>query len=126
MTNMTPEKLLEEIVRVADSRKAHDIQAIRVFEQTTLSDYFIIMTATSTPHVRALSEAIEKKLKVDFETTPHHVEGITSNWVLMDYSSVIVHIFLKDARELYAIETLWADAKTVDIDSYLIEEDGDK
>lgn len=122
---MTPEKLLEEIVRAADARKARDIQAIKVYDQTTLSDYFVIMTGTSTTHIRALSEEIEKKLKLDSSIEPHHIEGITSNWILMDYSSVVVHIFLQEARELYAIEKLWSDAQAVDIEKYLIE-DGEK
>ena len=60
---MTPENTLEAIIRAADSRKARDITAIRVYEQTTLTDYFVMMTGTSTTQIRALSEEIEHKLK---------------------------------------------------------------
>ena len=59
---MTPEKLLEAILRTADAKKAKDIMAMRVYEQTTLTDYFVVMTGGSTPHIRALSVVIELKL----------------------------------------------------------------
>ncbi|WP_458862601.1 ribosome silencing factor [Acidaminobacterium chupaoyuni] len=120
---VTPEVLLKEIIHAADSRKAKDIEAIRVFEQTTLSDYFVVMTGTSSTHIRALSEEIEKKLKENLQTAPHHIEGITSNWILMDYSSVVIHIFMQEARELYAIERLWSDAQKVDIQPYLMKKE---
>jgi len=120
---LTPMELLEAIVRTADSKKATDIVAMKVAEQTTLADYFVVMTGTSSTHIRALSDEIEKKLKDEFELYAHHIEGVTSNWILMDYSSVVVNIFLSDARELYALERLWGDAKAVDISKYLIKED---
>lgn len=120
---MTPETILEAIVRTADAKKAKDIMAMRVYEQTTLTDYFVVMTGGSAPHIRALSEEIEMKLKRDHDTVPHHVEGVTSNWILMDYSSVVVHIFLEEARELYAIERLWSDGQRVDIEPYLLKKD---
>ena len=111
--------LLEQIVRTADSKKARDIVALRVDEQTTLADYFLVMTGTSSTHIRALSNEIEKKLKDEYGLYSHHVEGVTSNWILMDYVSVVVNIFLSEARELYALERLWGDAKKADIDQYL-------
>lgn len=120
---MTAEQILEVAVRAADTKKARDIEAIRVYEQTTLTDYFLVMTGTSTPHIRALSEEIELKLKRDHDVLPHHVEGVTSNWILMDYTSVVVHIFLQEARELYAIERLWGDGQRVDVQPYLLKKE---
>ena len=119
---MTPENTLEAIIRAADSRKARDITAIRVYEQTTLTDYFVMMTGTSTTHIRALSEEIEHKLK-EPGVPPHHIEGITSNWILMDYTSVVVHIFLQEAREHYAVEHLWTDGQKIDVEPYLIKKE---
>ena len=119
---MTPENTLEAIIRAADSRKARDITAIRVYEQTTLTDYFVMMTGTSTTHIRALSEEIEHKLK-EQGVAPHHIEGITSNWILMDYTSVVVHIFLQEAREHYAVEHLWTDGQKIDVEPYLIKKE---
>lgn len=116
---MEPEKLLAEIVRIADDRKAKDIVAMRVTEQTTLADYFVIMTGTSTTHIKSLSDEIEYKLKNDLGVTAHHIEGITSNWILMDYTTVVVNVFLSEAREMYALERMWGDAETVDVEKYL-------
>ena len=111
---MTPEQTLEAIVRAADSKKARDITAIRVFEQTTLTDYFVVMTGTSTTHIRALSEEIELKLKREHEVVPHHIEGITSNWILMDYGDVVIHIFDEENRLFYDLERIWRDGKVVE------------
>jgi len=124
--NVPAAVLLEQIVRTADSKKARDIVALRVDEQTTLADYFVVMTGTSSTHIRALSDEIEKKLKDGYGLYAHHVEGVTSNWILMDYTSVVVNIFLSEARELYALERLWGDAKKADIEPYLSKDGADK
>lgn len=116
---MEPEKLLAEIVKIADDRKAKDIVAMRVTEQTTLADYFVIMTGTSTTHIKSLSDEIEYKLKNNLGVNSHHIEGITSNWILMDYTTVVVNVFLSEAREMYALERMWGDAETVDVEKYL-------
>ncbi len=119
--NLEPKELLIEIVKIADSRKARDIVAVEVTEQTTLADYFVIMTGTSTTHIRALADEIEFKLKENFGIYPHHTEGITSNWILLDYSSVVVNIFLSDSREMYALERMWSDSHPLDLSGYITE-----
>lgn len=124
MTNHpTPEQILAMAVRTADEKKARDITAMRVYEQTTLADYFVVMTGTSNTHIRALCDEIEFKLKNEMGVYAHHIEGVTSSWILMDYSSVVLNIFLSDARELYALERLWSDAQRVDISEYLKKEE---
>jgi iojap-like ribosome-associated protein len=120
--NMTPKDLMEALVRTADAKKAHDIVALRVTDRTTLADYFLMMTGTSTTHIRALSDEIEHKLK-EQGVAPHHVEGVTSSWILMDYGSVVANIFLSDAREMYALERLWGDADPIDLSNIVIKED---
>ncbi len=122
MTNLEPKELLEAIVKTADARKARDMVAVHVTEQTTLADYFVMMTGTSTTHIKALSDEIEKKLKDEDGLYAHHVEGVTSNWILMDYTTVVVNIFLAEARELYALERLWSDSKSVDISRFITQE----
>lgn len=112
---MTPKEIMEAIVTIADERKAVEQMAIHVESQTTLTDYFIIMTGTSNTHIRALSDHIDDMMKKNYNMEPHHVEGVTSNWVLLDYSSVVVNIFTQDARELFALERLWADGAEIDI-----------
>lgn len=124
MTNHhTPEQILAMAVRAADDKKARDVTAMRVYEQTTLADYFVVMTGTSSTHIRALCDEIEFRLKNEMGVFAHHIEGVTSNWILMDYSSVVINIFLSDARELYALERLWSDAKNVDLSEYLKKEE---
>lgn len=112
---LEPKQLMELIVRFADSKKAQDIVVMEVTEQTTLADYFIVMTGTSTTHIKSLSGDIEKKLKDDLGLYAHHTEGVTSNWILMDYSTVVINIFLSETRELYALERLWGDSHSVEI-----------
>lgn len=124
MTNHpTPEQILALAVRTADDKKARDMTAMRVYEQTTLADYFVVMTGTSNTHIRALCDEIEFKLKNELGVYAHHIEGVTSSWILMDYSSVVINIFLSDARELYALERLWSDAQSVDLSQYLKKEE---
>lgn len=118
---MEPKALMEEIVKIADSKKAKDIVALEVTQQTSLADYFLLMTGTSTTHIRALSDEIEMKLKERFGVYPHHVEGVTSSWILADYTTVVVNVFLSEAREMYALERLWGDAGQVDLSGILTD-----
>ena len=109
------ENLMEKIVKILDDKKGIDIKVLDIRELTTMADYFVICSGTSSPHIKALSDELDEKLSeegIDFLGK----EGFqTANWVLMDYDSVIVHIFNEETREFYSIENLWADAKDVDI-----------
>ena len=119
----TPKLLMEEIVRIADSKKARDIVVMQVTGQTTLTDYFVIMTGTSNTHIRALGDEIELQVKERLQVLPHHREGVTSNWVLVDYNSVVVNIFQKEAREMYALERRWSDGTRIDISNLTVKEE---
>ncbi len=123
MTEITPKELMETIVSVADSNKARDIVVMQVTGQTTLTDYFVIMTGTSNTHIRALGDEIELQVKERLQVLPHHREGVTSNWVLVDYNSVVVNIFQKEAREMYALERLWSDGTRIDISNLTVKEE---
>jgi ribosome-associated protein len=110
-----------DIVKVAckalDDKKAMDLKAIEVTEITVLADYFVLATATSTTHVRALADEVEDALAKG-GVHPLHVEGASEgNWIAMDYASVIVHIFDKPSREFYDLEKLWRDATVIDPDT---------
>lgn len=123
MTEITPKELMKTIVSVADSKKARDIVVMQVTGQTTLTDYFVIMTGTSNTHIRALGDEIELQVKERLQVLPHHREGVTSNWVLVDYNSVVVNIFQKEAREMYALERLWSDGTRIDISNLTVKEE---
>ena len=113
-------KVFESIIRAADARRAQDITALHVTEKTILADYFVMMTGTSSTHIRALGDEIEKKVKELHGIYPHHREGVNSSWVLLDYNAIVVHIFLSEAREMYALERLWGDSGRMDISKLLI------
>ena len=119
-------ELMEAIVRTADSKKARDIVVMKVDDKTTLTDYFVIMTGTSSTHIRALGDEIEDKVKEPLGVVPHHREGVTSNWVLVDYTGVVVNIFQQEAREMYALERLWGDGTRIDISNLTVKEDETK
>lgn len=97
-------------------RKGRDIEVLHVEHLTTLTEYFVICTATSTTQVKALADNVEFRLKNDHEVMPHHTEGFDSaSWILLDYSSVLVHIFLPEARDFYKLENLWKDGEHVSL-----------
>jgi ribosome-associated protein len=76
---------------------------------------FIICEGESNVQVRAISDSIYRKIKEHLQTTPSHIEGGTqSNWVVMDYFDTVVHVFQKETRAYYDLESLWSDAKTTE------------
>ena len=84
---------------------------MKIEELTILSDYFVICSGTTITHLRALSDEIELKLKEEYSLLPRSIEGYdTGGWILMDYGSVVVHIFTREMRNHYSLERLWADA----------------
>lgn len=109
-------ELAKKIVTVLDSKKARDMKLLKVQDLTVLADYFVIASGGSTTQVGALSDEVDFRLGQE-GIEPLRVEGAsTKNWVLLDYGSVVVHIFYPEAREFYALEHLWADAQPVPLD----------
>ena len=105
-------------------RKGRDIDVLQVEHLTTLTEYFVICTATSTTQVRALADSVEYHLKYDHDTVPHHVEGFESfSWILLDYGSVLVHIFVPEAREFYNLENLWKDGTRISLKDLGVEDE---
>ena len=116
---MEAKELMENIVKVLDSKKAKDIRAIRIGDLTILGEYFVIATGTSTTQVKMLADEVDYQLG-EKGVQPHRVEGYHSeNWIILDYTDVIVHIFHEDTREFYDLERLWADGEKVDLSGIL-------
>ncbi len=111
---MTELEIAKEIVKVLDNKKGMDIKLIEIAEHSIVADYFVIVTGTSNTHVKALADETEYELSQK-GVEPHHIEGRATGWILLDYSSVLVHIFTGESREYYNLERLWQDAKTIDI-----------
>ena len=119
---MTPKELAISAAKALDSKKANDLMVLETAHITTLADYFVICTATSSTQIKALSDYCEKALKEQGEE-PHHIEGHRGGaWVLLDYSSVVIHIFMPEAREFYNLERLWNDATPLDLTGVLSPE----
>lgn len=118
---MNSEELAKKIVKILDSKKGMDIVGIDIHDLTTIGDYFVLVTGTSSPHVRALAEEVEDNLSKE-GVEPRRVEGAQSaTWILMDYQDVILHIFTGETREFYSMERLWSDAPRLDLTGLVTE-----
>ena len=118
---MNPFELVTIAVKALDSKKAKDIQVFKIDELSTLGDYLVIANGNSSTQVRALADEVEYKLS-EAGREPGHIEGRATNWYLLDYHSVMIHIFDKDARAFYNLDRLWADAEIVDISEFVTED----
>ncbi|WP_051055903.1 ribosome silencing factor [Allocoleopsis franciscana] len=103
------------IAEAADDRKAGDIVILRVGDVSYLADFFVIVTGYSKAQVRAISQAIEHKVEMEWERRSLRTEGVAeSSWILQDYGEVIVHILLPQEREFYNLEAFWGHAEQIE------------
>ncbi|MBQ8946880.1 MAG: ribosome silencing factor [Lachnospiraceae bacterium] len=101
--------------RCLENKKADNIQIIDISEISVIADYFLIAGGNNRNQIQAMSDHVEEELgKAGYD--PRQIEGYNqSNWVLLDYSDIIIHIFDKESRSFYDLERLWKDGKPVDI-----------
>jgi ribosome-associated protein len=112
-TDLDPGDLAHRIVEVASDKKASDVVLLRTAEVTTMADYFVICSGRSERQVQVLGHAIVDELRKE-RIRPLGVEGRgTARWILLDYGSVIVHVFAPEEREYYGLERLWSNATQV-------------
>ncbi len=114
-------ELTREIVKVLDRKKAVDIKAIEITEHSIVADYFVIASGTSNTHVKSLADEVEYEM-TQKGVEPHHIEGKATGWILLDYGTVLVHVFTGESREYYNLERLWQDAAEVDISEIVTED----
>ena len=124
MLNLDTENILKVAANALNSKKARGLKALKIDDLTTLADYFLLATATSSTHVRALADEVEDKLKAN-GVEPHHIEGRATGWLVLDYNSVIVHIFTPTEREFYNLDSMWSDGTEIDLINILDEAEGD-
>ncbi|MDD6275601.1 MAG: ribosome silencing factor [Clostridia bacterium] len=117
---MTSLEKAKNIAKILDSKKAENINVIKTKELTVVADYFVVAGGTSSTHVRALAGEVEDSMKA-LGVEPDHIEGRATGWILLDYGSVLVHVFDPQSREYYNIERLWNDAESIDISDILTE-----
>ncbi len=116
---MTQQETLATIVKALDSKRAEDIRVLYVEQLTILGDYFIIANGTSTTHTRTLADEVDYQLSQrGIEPIHREGRGNGSNWIVLDYGDIIVHIFYKETRDFYQLERLWADGEPVDISAW--------
>jgi len=111
---MDSKKLALLCRELADNKKAEDILVLDVRKISSVTDFFVIASGTSEPHLRAIVDEITSKLRDDHEIRPRAVDGsLQTAWVVLDFFDVIVHIMRADVRERYDLESLWGDAPQV-------------
>ena len=103
------EQLAEEIAKILDDKKAKNVKIIKVGDKTIIADYFVLANGNTSTHVRSLADEVEYKLSLA-GVTPLRAEGSDgNNWRVIDYASVLVHVFDREAREFYNLDKLYTD-----------------
>lgn len=111
---MDSKKLALLCRELADNKKAEDIVILDVRALSSVTDYFVIASGTSEPHLRAIVDELQDKLREQHDLRPKAVDGtFHTAWVVLDFFDVIVHVMRGDVRERYDLETLWGDAPRV-------------
>ncbi len=111
---LTPEQIAAIAVHALEDKKAKDVKVLKTEAQTVLADYFVICSGTSSTHIKALVDEVDRQLAEAGEPLFRR-EGLRSDiWVLMDFGCVIVHVFTDEARKFYNLERLWSDSETID------------
>ncbi|MBO4382718.1 MAG: ribosome silencing factor [Clostridia bacterium] len=108
---MTSLEEAKRIAEVLDSKKAQEVKVLKVADLTFVAEYFVLATGTSSTQVKAMAEEVEYQMKE--AGVAGHLEGKASDWYLIDFGSVICHIFEPAARDYYNLERLWADAEEI-------------
>lgn len=116
---LSPAEIAAIAAKALEDKKAKDVKILRTAEQTVIADYFVICNGTSSNHVKALVDEVDKQLSLAGEP-PVRREGLRSDiWVLMDFGCVLVHVFTDEARKFYNLERLWSDSEEVGLSSLL-------
>ncbi|MGE5629576.1 MAG: ribosome silencing factor [Caulobacteraceae bacterium] len=110
-------EMANKAVELLKDKKARDIKLLDIHEVSTIADYFLIATGTSTIQVQAMSDELEEKMSLaGYEM--HHKEGFRNGrWILIDFGNIVVHLFHDEERKFYNIERIWVDAKTILVDN---------
>ena len=104
--------------RLADNKKAENIALLDLREISSVADYFVIVTGSNEPHLRAIVDEITEKLRLDHNLRPFSTDGARiTPWIVLDFIDVLVHVMNDEFRELYDLENLWGDGEKIDFKS---------
>ena len=112
---LSAKEVAYEVTKALDSKKGMNIKLLRIDEVSSLADYFLICTGTSNPHVKTLCDYAEYTMDNLGEKLLGREGHRGNSWELLDYGSVVIHVFTDEARKFYDLERLWADAEVVDL-----------
>ena len=110
-------ELSQTIAKILNEKKASELKVLKIQDLTIVTDYIVIASGTSFTQVRSLADEVEFKLQQEYGMSPTHIEGYDSrHWILLDYDTVIVHIFHPEARNYYNLDKLWADGEEIELE----------
>ena len=119
---LSAKEVAYEVTKALDSKKGMNIKLLRIDEVSSLADYFLICTGTSNTHVKTLCDYAEYTMEQLGESMLGREGHRGNSWELLDYGSVVVHVFTEEARKFYDLERLWADAEVVDLTDVVLPE----
>ena len=119
---LTAKEVAYQVTKALDDKKGMNITLLKIDRVSSLADYFLICTGTSSTHVKTLCDYAEYTMDQLGETMLGREGHRGNSWELLDYGSVVVHVFTDEARAFYDLERLWADAEVVDIQDIVVEE----
>ena len=117
---LEPKEIAVAVTKALDEKKGMDIKLLKIDRVSSLADYFLICTGTSNTHVKTLCDYAEYTLEQLGETMLGREGHRGNSWELLDYGTIVIHVFTTEAREFYALERLWADAENVDLSDILL------
>ena len=107
--------------KALDAKKGIDLKLLEITDISVLADYFLICTGSSNTHVKSLSDAVEEAMDAIGEPAIRREGHRSGTWVLLDFGSLIVHVFTSETRKFYDLERLWSDAKPVALPEFIGE-----
>ena len=119
---LSAKEVAYEVTKALDAKKGLDIKLLRIDKVSSLADYFLICTGTSSTHVKTLCDYAEYTLDQLGEPMLGREGHRGNSWELLDFGSIVVHVFTHEARKFYDLERLWADAEPVDLKDIITEE----
>ena len=119
---LNPKEIAYEVTKALDAKKGMDIKLLKIDRVSSLADYFLICTGTSNTHVKTLCDYAEYTLEQLGEKMLGREGHRGNTWELLDYGTLVIHVFTDEARKFYDLERLWADAATVDLSAIIIPE----
>ncbi len=119
---LTPKEIAYEVTKALDAKKGLNIKLLKIDKVSSLADYFLICTGTSNTHVKTLCDYAEYTLEQLGEPMLGREGHRGNTWELLDYGSIVIHIFTEEARKFYDLERLWSDAEQVDISTITLPE----